>query len=95
MQPENKSQALIIKAILPMKISHPHEKDVKVMLKSDNIFSQVVYYVKKDKLDCNDRSPDMSLVAYIKLLGELKGLLEGTNFHISIDTICRIAFIKT
>ena len=78
-----------------MKVSHPNEKGVKVVLESDDVFGQVTYYVKKDKLDCNDRSPDMSLVAYIKLLGELKGLLEGTNFHISIDTICRIAFIKT
>ena len=78
-----------------MKVSHPHEKGVKVVLESDDVFSQVVYYVKKDKLDHNDRSPGVPLVACIKLLGELKGLLEGTNLQILIDTICRIAFVKT
>ena len=95
MQPENKTQALIIKAVPPMKVSHPREKDVKVVLESDDVFGQVVYYVKKDKLDRNDRSPDAPLVACIKLLGELKGLPEGTNLRIPIDTICRIAFVKT
>lgn len=93
-QPQNKSTAMIVKDPGRTRLIDESNKRISVHVEGTKFIGEKVYFMKKEKRDRNDASPNAPEVACLKTICDFEGMSEGSRFRVPIDCVCKMVLAK-